>query len=149
MRPPIRGRASSTVTSWPASASARAAASPASPAPITSVRPGRACAAARPPAAASSQAAPDCVRKRRRSGRNVMALFICGSTLARRRAALHVKQNFFFAAMRNAASVPIAAGILYPVFGILLSPVFAAAAMSLSSVSVIANALRLRRVKLG
>jgi len=61
----------------------------------------------------------------------------------------NIRQNLFFAFVYNAAGVPIAAGLLYPVFGLLLSPVFAAAAMSLSSVSVIANALRLRRVKLG
>ncbi|MEQ8268400.1 MAG: heavy metal translocating P-type ATPase [Parvibaculum sp.] len=58
----------------------------------------------------------------------------------------NIRQNLFFAFVYNAAGVPIAAGLLYPVFGLLLSPVFAAAAMSLSSVSVIANALRLRRV---
>ncbi len=56
----------------------------------------------------------------------------------------NIKQNLFFAFAYNAAGVPIAAGILYPVFGILLSPMIAAAAMSLSSVSVIGNALRLR-----
>jgi P-type Cu+ transporter len=61
----------------------------------------------------------------------------------------NIRQNLFFAFVYNAAGVPVAAGVLYPVFGILLSPIFAAAAMSLSSVSVIANALRLRRVKLG
>ena len=60
----------------------------------------------------------------------------------------NIRQNLFFAFVYNAAGVPVAAGVLYPVFGILLSPVFAAAAMSLSSVSVIANALRLRTVKL-
>ncbi|MFO1155071.1 MAG: heavy metal translocating P-type ATPase [Rhodospirillales bacterium] len=60
----------------------------------------------------------------------------------------NIKQNLFFAFVYNALGVPIAAGILYPVFGILLSPVIAAAAMSLSSVSVIGNALRLRRVKI-
>jgi len=60
----------------------------------------------------------------------------------------NIRQNLFFAFAYNAAGVPIAAGILYPVFGILLSPMIAAAAMSLSSVSVISNALRLRRVKL-
>ena len=60
----------------------------------------------------------------------------------------NIRQNLFFAFIYNAAGVPIAAGILYPVFGILLSPVIAAAAMSLSSVSVIANALRLRSVEL-
>ena len=61
----------------------------------------------------------------------------------------NIRQNLFFAFVYNAAGVPIAAGVLYPVFGLLLSPVFAAAAMSLSSVSVIGNALRLRRVRLG
>jgi Cu+-exporting ATPase len=60
----------------------------------------------------------------------------------------NIKQNLFFAFAYNAAGVPIAAGILYPVFGILLSPMIAAAAMSLSSVSVIGNALRLRRQQL-
>src|ERR1041385_696509 len=60
----------------------------------------------------------------------------------------NIRQNLFFAFVFNAAAVPIAAGILYPFFGILLSPVIASAAMSTSSVSVIANALRLRRVKL-
>lgn len=57
----------------------------------------------------------------------------------------NIKQNLFFAFFYNAAGVPIAAGILYPLWGILLSPMFAAAAMSLSSVSVIANSLRLRK----
>jgi Cu+-exporting ATPase len=61
----------------------------------------------------------------------------------------NIRQNLFFAFVYNAAGVPIAAGVLYPAFGILLSPVFAAAAMALSSVSVITNALRLRYVKLG
>lgn len=60
----------------------------------------------------------------------------------------NVRQNLFLAFVYNAAGVPIAAGVLYPFFGVLLSPMFAAAAMSLSSVSVIANALRLQRVKL-
>jgi P-type Cu+ transporter len=60
----------------------------------------------------------------------------------------NIRQNLFFAFVYNAAGVPVAAGILYPVFGILLSPIIAAAAMSLSSVSVIANALRLRGVRL-
>jgi Cu+-exporting ATPase len=57
----------------------------------------------------------------------------------------NIRQNLFFAFAYNAAGVPVAAGILYPFFGIFLSPVFAAAAMSLSSVSVISNALRLRK----
>lgn len=56
----------------------------------------------------------------------------------------NIRQNLFFAFVYNAAGVPIAAGVLYPVFGLLLSPIIAAAAMSLSSVSVIANALRLK-----
>ena len=60
----------------------------------------------------------------------------------------NIRQNLFFAFFYNAIGVPIAAGILYPFLGILLSPIFAAAAMSFSSVSVIANALRLRSVKL-
>ena len=61
----------------------------------------------------------------------------------------NIRQNLFFAFIYNAAGVPIAAGVLYPAFGILLSPIIAAAAMALSSVSVIANALRLRSVTLG
>lgn len=60
----------------------------------------------------------------------------------------NIRQNLFFAFIYNAAGVPIAAGVLYPAFGILLSPIIAAVAMSLSSVSVITNAARLRRVKL-
>lgn len=60
----------------------------------------------------------------------------------------NIKQNLFFAFVYNALGVPVAAGILYPSFGILLSPIIAAAAMSLSSVSVIANALRLKRMAL-
>ena len=60
----------------------------------------------------------------------------------------NIKQNLFFAMIYNAAGVPVAAGILYPFLGILISPIFAAAAMSLSSVSVIGNALRLRSVKI-
>jgi Cu+-exporting ATPase len=61
----------------------------------------------------------------------------------------NIRQNLFFAFVYNAAGVPIAAGVLYPSFGILLSPVIAAAAMSLSSVSVIGNALRLRTAAIG
>jgi len=60
----------------------------------------------------------------------------------------NIRQNLFFAFIYNALGVPIAAGVLYPFFGILLSPIIAAAAMALSSVSVIVNAARLRRVKL-
>ena len=60
----------------------------------------------------------------------------------------NIRQNLFFAFIYNAAGVPIAAGVLYPLFGWLLSPAIAAAAMALSSVSVVSNALRLRNIKL-
>ena len=60
----------------------------------------------------------------------------------------NIRQNLFFALVYNSVGVPIAAGILYPAFGLLLSPILAAAAMSFSSVSVIGNALRLRAAKL-
>ena len=60
----------------------------------------------------------------------------------------NIRQNLFFAFIYNALGIPVAAGLLYPFFGVLLSPMIAAAAMSLSSVSVIANALRLRAAKL-
>jgi Cu+-exporting ATPase len=60
----------------------------------------------------------------------------------------NIRQNLFFAFVYNALGIPIAAGVLYPAFGVLLSPMLASAAMSLSSVSVIANALRLRRARL-
>jgi Cu+-exporting ATPase len=60
----------------------------------------------------------------------------------------NVRQNLFFAFVYNALGVPLAAGVLYPVFGLLLSPIVASAAMTFSSVSVIANALRLRRLEL-
>ncbi len=60
----------------------------------------------------------------------------------------NIKQNLFFAFIYNTLGVPVAAGVLYPFFGLLLSPIIAAAAMSLSSVSVVANALRLRRLKI-
>jgi Cu+-exporting ATPase len=60
----------------------------------------------------------------------------------------NIRQNLFFAFVYNALGVPIAAGVLYPITGMLLSPMIAAAAMSLSSVSVIGNALRLRAIKL-
>ena len=60
----------------------------------------------------------------------------------------NIRQNLFFAFVYNALGIPIAAGLLYPFFGLLLSPIIAGAAMSLSSVSVIGNALRLRTLKL-
>jgi P-type Cu+ transporter len=64
-----------------------------------------------------------------------------------RRTMRNIKQNLFFAFVYNAAGIPVAAGVLYPAFGVLLSPMLAAAAMSFSSVSVITNALRLRRAQ--
>jgi cation transport ATPase len=60
----------------------------------------------------------------------------------------NIRQNLFFAFIYNLVGVPVAAGVLFPVFGILLSPMIASAAMTFSSVSVITNALRLRNLKL-
>src|SRR5207247_3375154 len=60
----------------------------------------------------------------------------------------NIRQNLFFAFIYNTIGIPLAAGVLYPFFGVLLSPMIASAAMTFSSVSVIANALRLRKVKL-
>jgi Cu+-exporting ATPase len=60
----------------------------------------------------------------------------------------NIRQNLFFAFIYNALGVPLAAGVLYPALGLLLSPIVASAAMTLSSVSVIANSLRLRRLAL-
>ena len=60
----------------------------------------------------------------------------------------NIRQNLFFAFVYNAFGVPVAAGVLFPVFGLLLNPMIAAAAMSLSSISVIGNALRLRNAKI-
>jgi len=65
-----------------------------------------------------------------------------------RRTMRNIRQNLFFAFAYNAIGVPIAAGILYPFLGLLLSPMIAAAAMSLSSVSVIGNSLRLRGIEI-
>jgi Cu+-exporting ATPase len=72
----------------------------------------------------------------------VMAIRLSRATMR------NVKQNLFFAFVYNALGVPIAAGVLYPFFGILLSPIFAGAAMAMSSVSVVSNALRLRRARI-
>jgi len=60
----------------------------------------------------------------------------------------NIRENLFFAFIYNALGVPVAAGVLYPIFGLLLSPIIASAAMTFSSVSVIGNALRLRKVAL-
>ena len=60
----------------------------------------------------------------------------------------NIRQNLFFAFVYNAVGVPVAAGVLYPVFGLVLSPVVAATAMALSSVSVVGNALRLRKASI-
>jgi cation transport ATPase len=60
----------------------------------------------------------------------------------------NIRQNLFFALIYNTLGVPVAAGVLYPVFGLLLSPMLASAAMAFSSVSVISNALRLRHARL-
>jgi Cu+-exporting ATPase len=76
---------------------------------------------------------------------------LIGIVRARRLSAVtmgNIRQNLFFAFIYNAAGIPVAAGALYPTFGILLSPIIAAAAMALSSVSVVSNALRLRHVRL-
>ena len=66
-----------------------------------------------------------------------------------RRVMRNIRQNLFFAFVYNLLGVPVAAGVLYPFFGVLLSPMIAAAAMSASSLSVVSNALRLRTVTLG
>lgn len=60
----------------------------------------------------------------------------------------NIRENLFFAFIYNSLGVPVAAGVLYPVFGLLLSPMIAAAAMSFSSVSVISNSLRLRKARI-
>jgi Cu+-exporting ATPase len=73
---------------------------------------------------------------------------IAKSRMLSRKTMRNIRQNLFFAFIYNAAGVPIAGGVLYPLFGVLLSPMIAAAAMTFSSVSVITNALRLRRVQL-
>jgi Cu+-exporting ATPase len=73
---------------------------------------------------------------------------IAKSRLLSQKTMRNIRQNLFFAFVYNAAGVPIAAGVLYPFFGLLLSPMIAAAAMTFSSVSVIGNALRLRQVKI-
>ena len=72
----------------------------------------------------------------------------CRARVLSRATMRNIRQNLFFAFIYNGAGVPIAAGVLYPAFGILLSPMIAAAAMSFSSVSVVSNALRLNRIEL-
>jgi len=94
-------------------------------------------------------AMPTCARAR--AGVTLVRGDLRGIVRARRlsRAVMrNIRQNLFLAFIYNAIGVPIAAGVLYPVFGLLLSPMIAAAAMSLSSVSVIANALRLGKAPL-
>jgi Cu+-exporting ATPase len=73
---------------------------------------------------------------------------IVRATLLSKATMRNIKQNLFFAFIYNGIGVPIAAGVLYPVFGLLLSPMIAAAAMSFSSVSVVGNALRLKNVNI-
>jgi Cu+-exporting ATPase len=73
---------------------------------------------------------------------------VAAAVILSRKTMSNIRQNLFFAFIYNALGIPVAAGALYPLFGVLLSPMLAAAAMSFSSVSVIANALRLRAVKL-
>jgi Cu+-exporting ATPase len=73
---------------------------------------------------------------------------IARAVLLSRRTMRNIRQNLLFAFGYNALGVPIAAGVLYPAFGLLLSPIIASLAMSLSSVSVVGNALRLRRARL-
>ena len=85
------------------------------------------------------------------AGMTLMGSDLQGLVRARRLAVAtmkNIRQNLFFAFAYNVLGVPIAAGVLYPVFGLLLSPMIAAAAMSFSSVSVIGNALRLRKFAL-
>jgi Cu+-exporting ATPase len=84
------------------------------------------------------------------SGITLVSGDLLGIVKARRLSQLtmrNIRQNLFFAFFYNALGVPLAAGVLYPFFGLLLSPMIAAAAMSFSSVSVIANALRLRSAR--
>jgi Cu+-exporting ATPase len=73
---------------------------------------------------------------------------LAGARTLSRATMRNIRQNLFFAFAYNSLGVPIAAGVLYPFFGLLLSPILASAAMTFSSVSVITNALRLRRIKL-
>src|SRR3546814_11953320 len=84
-------------------------------------------------------------------GVTLMRGYLLGSVRARHLShatMANIRQNLFFAFAYNVAGIPVAAGVLYPIFGLLLSPIIAAAAMALSSVSVIANSLRLRFAKI-
>jgi len=74
---------------------------------------------------------------------------VAGAIDLSRRTFRIMKQNLFWAFVYNAAAIPIAAGLLYPFFGILLSPILASAAMAFSSVSVVSNSLRLRTARIG
>ena len=87
-------------------------------------------------------------KRRRDAGQGRPARHRARAAVLSRATMRNIRQNLFFAFVYNALGVPIAAGVLYPAFGLLLSPMIAAAAMSLSSVSVIANALRLQWAKL-
>ena len=84
----------------------------------------------------------------RHAGQRRSARASCGPAGCRRAVMRNIRQNLFFAFVFNGLAIPIAAGVLYPAFGLLLNPMIASAAMSMSSVLVIGNALRLRAIRL-
>ena len=86
--------------------------------------------------------------RQRKHGIGVEKVLVVGAGEVGRAVMRNIRQNLFFAFIYNSMGVPVAAGILYPVFGLLLSPIIAAAAMSFSSVSVISNSLRLRKARI-